>query len=164
MALAVHGMSELNRTFKHAPKDVRRAYRAELRTVGEPVRSTAERLAVSRDPQGRARSGRGCGSGSRSGSSTSRPASAASRVVAATGCAGPSSATLLMERAMEPALEQNRHRIEEDFDQMLDRLVRSGITMARKLVVEIVGDASSLDRAFKKASRSAKNFDKRSAA
>ena len=25
---------------------------------------------------------------------------------------------------MEPALEQNRHRIEGDFDEMLDRLVR----------------------------------------
>jgi hypothetical protein len=28
-----------------------------------------------------------------------------------------------MERAMDPALEQNRHRIEQDFARMLDRLV-----------------------------------------
>ena len=35
----------------------------------------------------------------------------------------PKFGTLLMDRAMEPALEQNQHRIEADFDQMLDRLV-----------------------------------------
>ena len=32
--IAVDGLAELTRTFKHAPKDVRLAYRKELRTVG----------------------------------------------------------------------------------------------------------------------------------
>ena len=45
--VAVRGLRELNRTFKHAPKDVRRAIRDEYRTVAEPVRSTAATLAAS---------------------------------------------------------------------------------------------------------------------
>ena len=46
--LRVENLEALSKTFKHAPKDVRLAYRAKLRTVGEPVRSAAESLAVTR--------------------------------------------------------------------------------------------------------------------
>lgn len=122
MALAVRGLKELTRTFSRAPSDVKRAYRAELRTVGEPVRFTAEQLAVSTirrmtpawskmrtgvttrlvyvAPRERGLKGRGDAPGRR-----------------------PKFGTLLMDRAMQPALDRNRPRVETDFDQMLDRLV-----------------------------------------
>lgn len=125
MAVVVHGLKELTRTFNNAPKDVKREYRKELRSVGEPVRVTAETLAISRirrmfdSPQwARMRTG-----------VTTRLVYVAPRQKGARGRGGqslrrPNLSTLLMDRAMQPALEQNRSRIELDFDVMLDRLVR----------------------------------------
>lgn len=122
MALAVRGLRELTRTFNNAPADYKRAYKAELRTVGEPVRLEAETLATSSirritpawskmktgvttrvvyvAPKQRGIGGRGDDPRRR-----------------------PNLGTLLMDRAMQPALERNRHRVEADFDVMLDRLV-----------------------------------------
>ena len=47
-AVKVHGLRDLNRTFKKMGKEVQKETRAELRAVGEPVRAAAEHLAVSR--------------------------------------------------------------------------------------------------------------------
>lgn len=129
-AVAVRGLRELNQTFKHAPKDTRREIRDEYRTVAEPVRSTAATLAMSSirriprspawaefrtgvtqtlvyvAPKKRGIKGRGYDPRRRG-----------------EGYANPPFSKLLAERALEPALEQNRHRIEADFDRMLDRLV-----------------------------------------
>ena len=142
------GFRELNRTFKHAPKDVRREIRDEYRTVAEPVRSTASTLAVSSDPPdavlaqvGEFRTGV---------TQTMVYVAPKKRGVKGRGSdprRRPNLGNLLAERALEPALEQHEHRIEADFDRMLGRLVpRLEHTMARKLVVRIVGD-SQLDRA-----------------
>lgn len=121
MAVAVRGLRELNRTFKHAPKDVRREIRDGYRTVAEPVRSTAATLAVS--------------SIRRIGPNWSQMRTGVTQklVYVAPKKRGvktrgpdprrrPNLGTLLAERALEPALEQNRHRIEADFDRMLGRL------------------------------------------
>lgn len=122
MALAVKGMRELTRTFNHAPADVKKAYRAELRGIGEPVRVAAEQLAVSRirrmfdSPQwARMRTG-----------VTTRVVYVAPKQKGARGNSNrrrPNLGTLLATRALEPALEQNRARVEADFQHMLDRLV-----------------------------------------
>lgn len=121
MAVAVRGLRELNRTFRQAPRDVNRAYRNELRSVGEPVRLTAETLASStirRITPAWARMRTGV---------TTRLVYVAPRQRGVRGRdqrrRRPNLGTLLMDRAMQPALEQHRGRIETDFDQMLDRLV-----------------------------------------
>jgi hypothetical protein len=122
MPVAVHNLAQLNRTFNKAPKDIKRAYRAELRTVAEPVRSTWETLAVSSirriGPKwSRARIG-----------PTVNLVYVAPRLRGIKGRGRhprrrPNLADLLMARAAEPALAQNQHRIEADFERMLDRLV-----------------------------------------
>lgn len=122
MALAVRGLKELTRTFSKAPTDVKRAYRTELRSVGEPVRLEAESLAVSTIRKvgpdwSKMRTG-----------VTTRLVYVAPRQRGVKGRGNqrlrrPKFGTLLMDRAMQPALDRNRHRIEGDFDQMLDRLV-----------------------------------------
>ena len=123
--IRVEGLAELTRTFRFAPKDVRLAYRKELRTVGraDPARRR-ERLAVERirkigpkwskfrvgitqtlvyvAPRQRGLKRR-----------DPRP--------------GRDKANVLLGRRLanevtNPALEQNQHRIEQDFDDMLDRL------------------------------------------
>ena len=122
MALAVKGYTELARTFQHAPRDVNKAYREELRTIGEPTRLTAEELAVSSIRKighdwSRMRTG-----------ITTRVTYVAPRERGAKGRGGsrrPNLARLLMERAMQPALDRNRGQVEHDFDVMLGRLVNS---------------------------------------
>jgi len=120
LALAVKGYTQLARTFQHAPKDVNKAYRAELRTIGEPTRLTAEDLAVSTI--------RNIGpvwSKMRTGITT-RVTYVAPKQRGARGRSTrrrPNLGTLLMERAMQPALDRNRGQVEHDFDVMLDRLV-----------------------------------------
>lgn len=124
MALAVRGMADLTRTFSHAPADVKREYRKELRTFANPVKVTAESLAVSEirrmfdSPQwAKMRVGitqklvyvapRQRGVKSRGRGTLKRP----------------NLGNLLADRVLEPSLEQNRGRIEHDFEVMTDRLV-----------------------------------------
>ena len=63
--------------------------------------------------------------------------------------------------ALEPALEQNRapdrSRLRPDARTARSRL---GHTMARKLVVEIVGDSRSLERAFARPTRAPRSFNR----
>ena len=111
------------------------------------------------DPQDRRPSGRGCGSGSRRRSSTSRPASAASRP-AAIAARRPNLGDLLAERGdWTRRSSRTSTGSSSDFDDMLDRLVSEvGSRWPVELVVEIVGDARSLEQAFKKSSKSANTF------
>lgn len=121
--VAVDGLAELKRTFKFAPKDVRLAYNRELRTVGEPTRDLASRLALSRIPRVRFspkwaeyRTGvtqkavyvapRQRGVKTRGGENRRRP----------------NMGRLLAERASQPALKATEPRIEREFSDMLDRL------------------------------------------
>lgn len=120
--LAVKGLKELTRTFSKAPSDVNRAYRAELRTVAEPTKSTAETLATSRIRKmtpawAKMRVG-----------ITQKLVYVAPRQRGVKGRAGqvrrrPKFGTLMMDRAMQPALDQHQAQIARDFDVMLDRLV-----------------------------------------
>lgn len=117
-AVRVHGLRELNATFRDAPKDTRRALHDEYRTIAEPVKTTAEALAVSEIPRvgvpwSRMRVG-----------ITTRLVYVAPRPRGGRGSRRrPNFATLLARRALEPALARNAHRIEADFDAMLGRLV-----------------------------------------
>jgi hypothetical protein len=122
---AVDGLTQLNRVFKHAPADVRKEYRRELRTVAEPVRSDAERLAVSKIRRVRsspkwARMRTGV---------TLKEVYVAPRQRGVKGrgrdrMRRPRFGNLLGERATQPALRRNEHRIVDDFEAMLDRLCR----------------------------------------
>ena len=119
--IAVEGLADLTKTFKHAPKDVRLAYRKELRTLGEPIRTTAERLAVSEirkiGPKWlKFRTGV---------TQTLVYVAPRQRGVKARGDlrARPNLGRRLADEVTNPALEQNKHRIESDIDDMLDRLV-----------------------------------------
>jgi hypothetical protein len=122
VALAVRGLTELTRTFNHAPADVNLAYRSELGDVAEPVRLTAESLATS--------SIRRIGpvwSQMRTGITTRlvyvAPKQRGSRGRGSLGKKRPNLGTLLSERALQPALDRSRSRVEAGFDRMLDRLV-----------------------------------------
>lgn len=115
-------MRELTRTFQNAPKDVNRAYRDELKTVAEPVRMESEQLATSS-----IRRMTPAWSKMKTGVTT-RLVYVAPRKRGIGGRGDdprrrPNLGTLLMDRALQPALERNRARVEQDFDQMLDRLV-----------------------------------------
>ena len=124
MPLAVRGLRELTRTFNNAPKDVKKAYRAELRTVAEPVRSTAERLATSTIRKMRSSPD---WSKMRTGVTTRlvyvAPRKRGVRRGGNQRRRRPNLATLLSERALEPALDRNQNRVVKDFDDMLGRLV-----------------------------------------
>lgn len=118
MPLIVSGMPELQRALKLADKDVRRGVRAEQRTVAEPVRSEAERLAVAEiDHIG-------------TGWERMRIGLSARSIYVAPRRRGPRSgplkrpnlAPLLMDRAMEPALHMHEHDIERRYSEMLDRV------------------------------------------
>ena len=122
----VDGLKELTETFRDAPMEVRLAYRKELRTVGEPIRSTAERLAVERIPKLVPRKKGPNWSKFRTGiTETSVYVAPRQRGVKARGDPRRRRklGIRLAEEVTNPALEQNKHRIESDFDDMLDRLV-----------------------------------------
>ncbi len=121
VGLVVEGVAQLTKVFNHAPADVKKAYRAELRTVALPVAETYTRLATSEirrmkfSPQwAKTRIG-----------VTQKLVYVVPRQKGTHG-RGPKRrrnfAVLMAERAAEPALEQNRARIRRDFELMLDRL------------------------------------------
>lgn len=120
--IEVEGLAQLTKTFQHAPKDVRLAYRKELRTVAEPVRSTAERLATQRIRKNTVK-----WSKFRTGVSQKlvyvAPRQRGVKSKARDSFRRPKFGILLAHRASQPALRQNEWRINQDFDHMLDRLV-----------------------------------------
>ena len=116
--VAVEGLRELTRTFNQAPKDVKKAYRAELRSVARPVQATAEGLALSE-----VRNIGPAWSQFRIGVTQKLVYVAPKQKSRRGRRSRPNLARLLADRVTGPALEKNRHRIEHDFDRMLDRLV-----------------------------------------
>ncbi len=121
--IAVEGLAQLTKTFQHAPKDVRLAYRKELRSVAEPTRSTAERLATSRIRKMTPKWSR-----FRTGVTQKlvyvAPRQRGVKTKARDSFRRPRFGILLAERASQPALKQNEAQIEKQFSDMLDRLVR----------------------------------------
>lgn len=119
MPIVVEGLHELQASLTHADRSLRLGVRKGLRQVAEPVQRGAEELAqanisrigprwsrmrvgITRDlvyvaPRQRGTRGR-------------RPSSR------------PNLAPLLMERAMQPALDQHAGEIEARFEELLDRI------------------------------------------
>lgn len=119
--VSVKGLAELNRALRRTDRDMRLGVRSELREVAEPVRSQAESLAGSEirrigpawqkmrvgittnlvyvAPKQRGVRGRGSGGRRR-----------------------PNLAPLLMDRAMQPALDRNAGQIERDLERTLDKI------------------------------------------
>lgn len=119
----VEGLRDLQRAFKAADSAVHRGFRSTLREVAEPVRADAELLAVSGIrrigvPWSRMRVGvtttsvyvapRQRGKASRANRNIRRP----------------NLADLLMNRAMEPALDHNRASVVEGVDRLLAEVGR----------------------------------------
>jgi hypothetical protein len=114
----VRGLAEMNRAFKRADKDLAKDVRSKLRDVAEPVRSEAETRA--------AHEIRNIGpewSQMRTGATT-RVVYVAPRKRSRGGSRRPNFAQLLMDRAMQPALEANASEIEDAVGDVLDDICR----------------------------------------
>ena len=127
MPVVFAGFRELNVAYKGAERDVRLRWRANLRRIAEPTRQDAERLAMSsirrmpgspkwsrmrvgvtqrvvyiaprqKGVRGRSRRSRGANTGP------------------------PSFGDLLMDRAMQPALERHEEQIFHNVEQLMDRI------------------------------------------
>ena len=119
MAVVVKGLRDVNAAFAHTDRDLRLGWRAGMRHVAEPVRRDAQELAmdsIRRMPSSprwarmrvgvtrsvvyvapRQRGTRGRGPSRR-----------------------PNLGNLLMDRAMEPALQRHEHDTAAAFEQLLD--------------------------------------------
>lgn len=115
----VKGFRELQRAFKQSPKDLRRESQKSLRDIGRIVADDAERFADSR-----IRNIGGAWSQMRVGV-TQRLVYVApkQRGTRNTTAMRPNLAPLLMDRAMQPALDENRDEVDREFGHMLDRVV-----------------------------------------
>jgi hypothetical protein len=121
LAVVVKGIRDVNAAFARTDRDIRLGWRAGMRQVAEPVRQDAERLAASEirrmpasprwsrmrvgvtrtmvyvAPRQKGTRGRGPVAGRR-----------------------PNLAGLLMDRAMQPALERHEHDTTAAFERLLD--------------------------------------------
>lgn len=119
-AVQLHGMRDLLRAFSKADRDTKKGTRAVMSAIAQPVASTAEELAVQRITRIGPR-----WSKMRVGLTT-RVLYVAPRQRGVRGGAGrrrrPNLAPLMMDRAMEPALEQHRPAFELALDRALDQI------------------------------------------
>jgi len=112
----VQGLKELQRDLKKMRSDLGKELKAELRSVAEPVRQTAEQLAVANLPNiGPAWSRMRIGI-------TTSVVYVAPRTRRKAGSPRPNLAQLLMDKSMQPALDQHEAGIESALEVMLDRL------------------------------------------
>lgn len=112
----VRGLRELNRAFKNVDRDLRKELRDELKDVAEPVRSSAETLA--------GQSIRNIGpvwERMRVGVTT-KVVYVAPRAKRHGGSPRPNLAGLLIDRAMQPALDQHEGDVVNRLERMLDRI------------------------------------------
>lgn len=114
----IEGFRELNRALRFIDKNVAKEIRDEFREAAEPVRASAETLAVSRIRNigpvwSRMRVG-----------STAREVYVAPRARRRGGSPRPNVGRLLFEQSMVPALEKHRGEIEKRTEDVLDRLGR----------------------------------------
>lgn len=121
MPVAVTGLRDLNAALAKADRATRLGVRAELRQVGEPVRSDAQQLAGTAIPR---MAHSPAWAGMRVGVTRSlvyvAPRKRGTR--GRTPRSRPNLAQLLMARAMEPALRRHEGQTVERFDDMLDRV------------------------------------------
>ena len=123
MPVIVKGLRDVNAAFAHTDREIRLGWRAGMRSVAEPVRRDAETLA-----------------GTEIRNMPASPRWARMRVgvtrqmvyvaprqrgVKTTGrrqFARPNLAGLLMDRAMQPALDRHEHDITASFERLLDQV------------------------------------------
>lgn len=125
-AVGIRGLRELQRDLKKYADDVQRDLKRELKAAAEPVREGAERLAV--------REIRNLTSATAEKDWWRMKLGVNSRVVYVApgvrnqgGSHRPNLGLLLLNRAMEPSLEEHRSEVIRDLERMLDRLaVRNG--------------------------------------
>jgi hypothetical protein len=118
----VEGLRDLNRSLARMERDVRLGVRRELRSVGEPVASEAESLAL----------GRISGMPKSPGWAAMRVGVTANSVYVVPVRRGTKTksrkrsnlADLMMDRAMQPAFEHHRAEVVAGFDRVLDGLER----------------------------------------
>ena len=113
--IKVHGLTELNRALKTADKETRTGVRKVQRELAEPVRLEAESLAtreITRIGPVWAKMRTGV---------TTKVVYIAPKQRSRKN-PRKNLAPLLMDKAMEPALERNRHRFETDLDHMLEQV------------------------------------------
>lgn len=121
MPVAVRGLRELNRALRAADKTTRAEFRTGFRKVAEPVRADAERLALSditriTQPWARMRTG-----------VTTKLVYVAPRQRGIKGRGDdprrrPKFADLMMNRALAPALERNKGKVEHEIEVLLDHV------------------------------------------
>jgi hypothetical protein len=119
-AVRVRGLRELTRAFKKISKDLDKELTNELKEAAEPVRSGAEKLALGRIrnmPRSPHYAGMRVGVSKAQGAVYVVPAW---RRRGGSGRANLK--TLLLERAMDPALEENQGEVLDKVDRMLGRL------------------------------------------
>lgn len=120
----VRGLADLNRALRRADRDTRLGIRKELRDVAEPVRADAERLAVSNITRIGPKWSR-----MRVGVTTNLVYVAPrQRGVSARGLAHrkrKNLAGLMMDRAMQPALDRHASEIANRLDRTLDRVANT---------------------------------------
>lgn len=122
MPVHVTGMTELTRAFNAAGKEAKRDLRKAFVEVAQPIASEAEALALGRI----SRIG-GRWSKMRVGVTQKvvyvAPKQRGAKARANANLRRPNLAGLLMERALEPALQHNEPRIERAVEHALDRIV-----------------------------------------
>jgi hypothetical protein len=112
----VRGLRELNRAIKQVEKDLRKELRDGLKDVAEPVRSTDEALASEKirnigPTWERMRVG-----------VTTKMVYVAPKARRHGGSPRPNLAGLLMDKAMQPALDQHEGDVVNRIERMLDRV------------------------------------------
>jgi hypothetical protein len=115
-AIRVSGLRELQSSLAKVNRDVKKELALELKAVGEPVRAAAEQLATANISHigpvwERMRLG-----------VTTKVVYVAPATRRKLGSPRPNLAGLLMDKAMQPALDQNAAGIEAALEVMLDRI------------------------------------------
>lgn len=118
-AVRIRGLAELQRDFRKISKDLTKELRNELKEAAEPVRAAAESKALSeirnmpRSPHW---------AGMRVGVAGRGMVYVVPRARRRGGSGRTNLKTLLLERAMDPALEEKRDEVLDRVDRMLGRL------------------------------------------
>ncbi len=119
-AVKVHGLKELTRDFKKMSKELSKDITKGLKDAAEPVRAGAEPLALgqirnmSRTPRWAAMK---LGASAAKGTVTMYPAARRAGGSGRTNLKG-----LLLERSMEPALEQNADKVKDNVNDLLGNI------------------------------------------
>lgn len=126
-AIRIKGLRELDKAFASADKDLQRELRAELATIAEPVRQTAEQLATQRiahigPPSGNSWSAMRVGQANNVVWVAPRQRGRYSRKNRL--LRRPKFAQLLLDRAMEPALALREADVIERIEFLLEYMTR----------------------------------------